>query len=88
MSEIAQVPVSLMILCLCYVLLQILKRFLFKSQNWWDWLYYVGLLSVMIPTYMINEDNESMFTSLATYGTVFLIIPVLFDVKELIENKK
>jgi len=84
---IKNVPVFIMVLCLVYVLLQILKRYLFKNQNWWGWLYYIGLLSVMIPGYMTTEENVSTFAMLADFGTLFLIIPTILDGKEIIQKK-
>ena len=85
--EIQNVPILIMVLCLCYVLVQIVKRYFLKNDNWWDWLYYIGLISVMIPPYMIEEDNASTFMMLAKYGTFFLIIPAVADGIQIFQKK-
>jgi hypothetical protein len=87
LEAIKFVPVYIMVLCLVYVLLQILKRYLFKSHKWWDWLYYIGLLSVMIPGYMVTSENLSTFAMMSDYGTLFLLIPALFDGIDLTQKK-
>lgn len=87
LEGIKNVPVYVMVLCLAYVLIQILKRYLFKNQNWWDWLYYIGLISVMIPGYMATEENISTFAFISDFGTLFLIIPTLLDGKDIIQKK-
>lgn len=86
-EQIQHVPVYAMVLCLVYVLVQIIKRYVLKSQNWWDWLYYLGLLSVMIPPYMIDEGNASTFIGMANYGTIFLIFPVIGDGIQIFQKK-
>lgn len=83
LSSISLVPISIMVLALVYILIQIAKRFFVKEQNWWDWLYYIGLLSMMTPTFFANSSNESVFHLITDYGTLFLIIPILFDGKSL-----
>ena len=86
-EAILYVPMHVMIFALVYILLQIVKRFLFKERNWWDWLYYIGLAALVVPRYFISEDNLSMFNSLIAFGTLFLIIPVLMDGKKLMASK-
>ena len=78
-DAVARLPFYVTVLCMVYVGLQILKRLIFKSQNWWDWLYYFGLISVMLPAYMITEETVVVYSLLTDYGTLFLIIPALMD---------
>lgn len=83
LSSITLVPITIMILALFYILIQIAKRFFIKEQNWWDWLYYIGLIAMMLPTVVANSANETYFHFITDYGTLFLIIPVLLDTKTL-----
>lgn len=76
------VPMKIMIFAFCYILLQIFKRFIFQKQNWWDWLYYIGLLGIVIPSYFASIDNFNTMLLFAQIGTWFLIIPLLLDVKQ------
>ena len=86
-DSVARLPFYVTVLCMVYVGLQILKRLLFKSQNWWDWLYYFGLISVMLPAYMIAEETLGMYSLMTDYGTLFLIIPALMDGWDNIKGK-
>lgn len=80
------VPMKIMIFAFCYILLQILKRFVFRKQNWWDWLYYIGLLAIVIPSYLATDGNYSSMLLFAQIGTCFLIIPLIFDVIGLVRT--
>ena len=80
------VPIFVMILALVYILMQILKRFMYKEKNWWDWLYYVGLLAIVLPTYFATEANLSTFQWITDFGSLFLVLPLLFDFKKLVQK--
>ena len=79
MEEIVRVPLYIMVLAFVYVVIQILKRYFFKEQNWWDWLYYIGLLAMVIPTFFTNPEYEGFYSYLTRIGTLFLVLPVLID---------
>lgn len=83
-SSIRNVPKYLMFLALGYVIVQILKRTIFKQNNWWDWLYYLGLASMMIPTFFAAEPSLNFFRILTDFGTLFLLVPIFFDGKKII----
>jgi uncharacterized membrane protein HdeD (DUF308 family) len=85
---ILMLPMYVVILSFVYVLLQILKRYLFKRKNWWDWLYYIGLIAIVLPTFFVNETNAATYHLLTDYGTFFLIIPILLDGAQLVKNKE
>lgn len=80
-------PVYVVILSFCYVLAQILKRYFFNRKNWWDWLYYIGLLAIVLPSFLMTEKNASFFHLFTDFGTFFLIIPALLDGKLMLNNK-
>ena len=80
------VPMKIMIFAFCYILLQIIKRFIFRKQNWWDWLYYIGLLAIVIPSYLATDSNYSAMLLFAQVGTCFLIIPLIFDIIGLVRT--
>jgi hypothetical protein len=78
-DSIRQIPMVVLIMCVVYIGLQMLTRRLAGSQNWWDWVYYIGLLCIMIPVSIANEENAQLYHAMTDYGTVLLIIPVLVD---------
>ena len=77
--EIKQLPVYILIYAVVYIGLQMVTRKLSKVTNWWDWVYYIGLLSIMIPVLLASTENEVMFHAITDYGIICLILPVLVD---------
>ncbi|MFT5861017.1 MAG: hypothetical protein ACI865_003135 [Flavobacteriaceae bacterium] len=88
LSELTVVPLCLMFIALGYILLQMLRRYLFKGQNWWDWLYYIGLSSMMLPIFFATPTNLNMFNLIADYGSFFFAIPLLLEVKLLMTKSE
>lgn len=84
LMEIKYLPLPVIFMSFGYVLAQILKRYLFKTNNWWDWLYYLGLLGVVLPLFFANTENQKLFHWLTDYGTFFLLIPAVMDTWKLI----
>jgi hypothetical protein len=77
--EIRQLPMTVLVMCVVYIGMQMLTRRLSGNQNWWDWVYYVGLICIMVPVSFANEKNELLYHVMTDYGTILLIIPVLVD---------
>lgn len=77
--EIKQIPLSILILAVIYIGLQMVTRKLSTVHNWWDWVYYIGLLSIMIPVTFANAKSELVFHLITDIGTICLVLPVLAD---------
>lgn len=88
LESLLYVPIYIMILALVYILLQIAKRYLYKEYNWWDWLYYVGLLAMMLPTLFASEESLSTYNLFTDIGVLFLIIPIVLDGYKVIQKPK
>lgn len=84
--EIKQIPIYILILAVVYIGFQMLSRKISAAHNWWDWVYYIGLLSIMIPVMLANEKNKDVYNIITDYGTLLLILPVLVDGYYLINN--
>lgn len=87
LDAIRVLPKQIMIACLVYVLVQILKLFVQKKRHWWDWLYYIGLIAAMLPTFFVSSESEDFFHALTDFGTPFLFIPIVLDLYTLIRQK-
>lgn len=74
-----QLPVSVIILAVLYIGLQMLTRRLSEVNNWWDWVYYFGLLSIMIPVTFATKESENIYHLITDIGTICLILPALAD---------
>lgn len=80
-------PMYVVAMVFGYVLIQIAKRQLFKRRNWWDWLYYLGLLAAVLPTFFMTEENASLFHIVTDFGVFFLLVPVFLDGKQWMNEK-
>ena len=88
MGAIQTVPFYLMFIAIAYIIVQILKRYLTKSQNWWDWMYYIGLTSMMLPIFFVTTENLEIFNAITDYGSFFFVIPVGFDLKAMLNKSQ
>ena len=87
LESIVDVPEYVMVLALVYVFLQIIRRKYSSKQQWWDWLYYLGLIAMIIPTLLADSTYLVYYNYLTDYGTLFLILPVLLEGKHQLNNK-
>ena len=79
LADIKAVPIHIMILLIVYIGLQLFKRIVTKKQNWYDWLYYIGLASVAIPVFLADSTNYASYLLIAQLGTLFLVVPLLIE---------
>ena len=79
-EKVSILPIWLLVLTVIYIALQMFSRKYSKAGNWWDWIYYIGLVSIMIPASIIDSSNEK-FCHLATdFGTLCLVAPPIADI--------
>ena len=88
LESMVNVPMRILTLTFVYILCQIGKRFFFKKRNWWDWLYYIGLIVIVLPRSFATPENLSLFQIITDMGILFVLIPVLFDGKQLLDENK
>lgn len=88
LMAIKEIPMYIMIVTLIYILIQIFKRSIYKEQRWFDWLYYIALIAMMLPTVMISENNLSLFNYMTDVCTLFLIVPIVLEGKVIVNGKK
>jgi uncharacterized BrkB/YihY/UPF0761 family membrane protein len=77
--SIKYIDFEVLIFTVIYIVLQLFTRKLTNVQNWWDWVYYGGLVSIMVSALLVNLENFNLFHSITTYGTLCLILPALVD---------
>lgn len=87
LNSMKYIPMYIMLIAVLYILFQMMQRYVFKRQNWWDWLYYIGLLSIVAPRFLVTQENIESINLFADLAVLFLIIPLLFDTKQLLTEK-
>jgi len=85
---ITDLPFYILGLCVAYILLQMLTRRISAASHWWDWVYYIGLLGIILPVTFANDNNLSWFNWVTDIGVLLLILPVLIDGYVLVISKK
>jgi hypothetical protein len=86
--EIKYIDLGIIILAIVYILLQLLTRRLAIVSNWWDWVYYAGLLCIMLASIFISQETFNTFHMFTRIGTVLLILPLFADIYQLFLKKK
>jgi hypothetical protein len=87
-SDIKQVGVPLMGMVMTYIGLHFLKRVLFIVIHWWDWLYYLALMSIALPVLLADSITENIFHWMIDLGTTFFVIPIVIDTYYLFQQRK
>ncbi len=83
-DDLKNVPTTLYIAAIVYILIQLIKRNVTKKMPWYDWLYYLGLGAIILP--FVLPEKEWMF-SLAIYGSIALVVPPLFELIQILRSK-
>ena len=84
MASIRRIPMWLIFSGLVYIALQMLSRRLNIVGQWWDWMYYFGLLSIMIPVTFADQEHLSVWNIVTDLGTILLILPAGIDLFKLL----
>ncbi len=90
-SSIKQVSVPVMRMAMLYIALHFVKRLLFPDVKWWNWLYYIALVSIMLPVFFANSSNEKFYHWTVDLGTLFFLIPPILELNDWrlkIKNRK
>jgi uncharacterized BrkB/YihY/UPF0761 family membrane protein len=88
LNSIIQLPIYILVLSVVYIGMQMLTRKLSNVQNWWDWVYYGGLVAIIVPVMLATEEKLSIYNAITDYGTIMLILPGLVDVYHLITKNR
>lgn len=85
-TDLRSLPTSFLIAVIVYILAQLIKRFIQKKMPWYNWLYYVGLIAVIIPLPLFSVQSNWVF-SVTRYGSLFLLIPPVIEFILLMKKK-
>lgn len=85
-TDLRSLPTSFLIAIIAYILAQLIKRFIQKRMPWYNWLYYIGLIAVVIPLPLFSVQGSWVF-SLTRWGSLFLIVPPLVEFVSLVKAK-
>lgn len=87
MADLRVLPNSVLIAVAIFIVLQLLKRFMFKRMYWFDWLYYFGLIAILIPLLLKFEEGEWLH-DVTDFGSLFLVLSPLLGILMLILKKE
>lgn len=79
LEELRELPSSLLTVVIAYLAIQLLKRQIIKTMNWYDWLYYIGLIAILSPLVLVTSTADWLF-DLTKYGSHFLLLPPFIEI--------
>lgn len=84
-DDLKNVPTTLYVAAIVYILIQLVKRSITKKMPWYDWFYYLGLAAIILPFAL--PEKEWLF-SMVIYGSLALALPPFIEILSLVLNKK
>ncbi|MDX1445144.1 hypothetical protein [Lishizhenia sp.] len=87
MADLRVLPNSVLIAVAIFIVLQLLKRFMFKRMYWFDWLYYFGLIAILLPLLLKFEEGEWLH-DVTDFGSLFLVLSPLIGIVMLLLKKE
>lgn len=85
-SELRTLPPYFLIMVVIYIVGQLIKRFFQDTTPWYGWVYYIGLVAVIIPLPFFSLDESWLFL-ITRIGSIFLILPPLVEFASLIKQQ-
>lgn len=86
-NDLRTLPTVLLTSIIFFILAQLIKRYVKKKMKWYDWVYYLGLIAILLPLPLFLSKGEWMF-SITKYGSLLIIIPSIIELFELIAQGK
>ena len=87
LEELRHLPPFLLTSLIIYIGVQLLKRYLKKKIEWYDWMYYVGLVSSVLPLLTFFSSGDWLF-QVTRYGALFFLFSPLVEVIKMILQRK
>jgi hypothetical protein len=85
-DELRYLPPYLLTGLIVYIGTQLLKRYLKKKIAWYDWLYYVGLIAVVLPLLAFFGTGDWLF-AITSYGVLFFLVSPLIELIQILRAK-
>jgi MFS superfamily sulfate permease-like transporter len=86
-TDLRSLPTSLLTIIIFYIIAQLIKRYVKQATKWYDWVYYLGLIAILLPLPLFSSEGEWIFST-TKYGSLLLFIPPLIELFELLLSKK
>lgn len=85
---IKQIPWYIVAEGLLYIAAQMLTRKFSIINNWWDWVFYFGLVSIMLTVSFGSISHVASWFLVVKSGTIALVIPAIIDFVKLLIPKR
>jgi hypothetical protein len=81
---IKQIPWYVIVGGLFYIASQMLTRKFSNINNWWDWVFYFGLVYIMITVSFGSISHAGRWFLVVKSGTMALVVPAMIDFVKLL----
>jgi len=87
-ESVHKLPSYVLFVVLLYLGFNFLRKQLNPKSAWWDWIYYVGIVSILFPITLGKPEQLELINLVTDFGTLFLLIPIFMDAKKVLKDKK
>lgn len=86
-ADLRNLPTAILVAVIVYLAIQFVKRYLQKVMPWYNWLYYIGIIAIIIPLPLFSVEGDWVF-SVTRWGSLFLLIPPVIEFLVLLKAKE
>lgn len=90
-SELNQfrfLPRIILIVLLIYILAQVIKRSVLRRREKYDWLYYIGLISILLPVFFPNILTFEAFKNCIRIGMLSFLVGPILDIYKILRHER
>ena len=87
-DELRELPPMLLSALIIYLLIQLVKKSLNKNKvTWYDWIYYLGIVGIIIPLVSFFSSGDWLFT-VTRIGALLLLLPPIVSIIKINNQRK
>ncbi len=87
-ESVHKLPSFVLIVILVYLIFNFLRKQVNQQTVWWDWIYYLGIISILFPIAIGKPEQIQLINITTDIGSLFLLVPIFMEVKKLQAVKK
>ncbi|MCC5922690.1 MAG: hypothetical protein JJT77_02795 [Crocinitomicaceae bacterium] len=72
-ETVRNLPQPILTAIIGFLAIQLIKRSIKKSNAWYDWIYYAGLIGILSPLLLVTSTADWLL-QLAKYSALFILL--------------
>lgn len=87
-ESVHKLPTFVLIIILAYLIFNFLRKQVNRQTVWWDWIYYIGIISILFPITIGKPEQIQLINVATDIGSLFLLVPIFMEIKKILPVKK